>query len=98
MKKHFQDGTIYEASGSFFVRYFASIDGVRKRVSHKLCDRDETHISIDCELVLALRAEHMVTLAGQTATNRRKTHHRLLGRCVLAHGEERLEAEHGLWI
>ncbi|MGA9508940.1 MAG: site-specific integrase [Candidatus Sulfotelmatobacter sp.] len=61
MKKHFQEGTIYEASGSFFVRYFDNVDGVKKRVSHKLCDRDETHYSIDCDAVLTLRADHMVT-------------------------------------
>jgi hypothetical protein len=80
MKKHFQDGTIYEASGSFFVRYFASIDGVRKRVSHKLCDRDETHISIDCELVLALRAEHMVTLAGPNRNQPQKNSSPTIGK------------------
>jgi hypothetical protein len=27
MKTHYQRGTIYEASGSFFVRYAANIDG-----------------------------------------------------------------------
>ena len=61
MKSSYQHGTIYEASGSFFVRYFASIDGVKQRVSHKLCDRDDTHYSISCDAVLALRDEHMVT-------------------------------------
>ena len=45
MKSNYQRGTIYEASGSFFVRYFASVDGVKQRVSHKLCDRDEEHIT-----------------------------------------------------
>jgi len=62
MKSNYQRGTIYEASGSFFVRYFAKVgDGGKKRVSHKLCDRDETHYSITCHAVLALRDEHMVT-------------------------------------
>ena len=62
MKSSYQRGTIYEASGSFFVRYFAKVgDGGKKRVSHKLCDRDETHYSISCHAVLALRDEHMVT-------------------------------------
>ena len=61
MKSNYQRGTIYEASGSFFVRYFEKVDGVKKRVSHKLCDRDETHYSITCDAVLALRDEHMVT-------------------------------------
>jgi hypothetical protein len=61
VKSNYQCGTIYEASGSFFVRYSATIDGVKQGVSHKLCDRDETHYSIDCGAVLALRDEHMVT-------------------------------------
>jgi integrase len=61
MKSNYQRGTIYEASGSFFVRYFASVDGVKQRVSHKLCDRDEEHYSTDCDPVLAKRDEHMVT-------------------------------------
>ncbi|MFZ0816321.1 MAG: hypothetical protein WAM78_12430 [Candidatus Sulfotelmatobacter sp.] len=59
MKSNYQRGTIYEASGSFFVRYF---DGVmKKRVSHKLHDRDAEHYSTTCLAVLALRDEHMVT-------------------------------------
>ena len=61
MKKHRQQGTVYEASGSFFVRYFTSVDGVKQRVSHKLCDRDETHYSTTCDAVLNLRDEHIVT-------------------------------------
>lgn len=60
MKSKHQRGTIYEASNSFFVRYFATVDGVRKRVSHKLCDRDEDHYSITCPKVLALGDKHMV--------------------------------------
>ena len=60
MKSKHQLGTVYEASNSFFVRYFATVDGVRKRVSHKLCDHDEDHYSITCPAVLGLRDEHMV--------------------------------------
>jgi hypothetical protein len=60
MKSNYQRGTIYEASGSFFVRYFEHGNGGKKRVSHKLCDRDETHYSITCDAVFALRDEHMV--------------------------------------
>jgi hypothetical protein len=60
MKTHYQRGTIYEASGSFFVGYAANIDGVKQRVSHKLCDRDEEHYSTDCDKVLELRDAHMV--------------------------------------
>ena len=61
MKNNYQRGMIYEASGSVFVRYFANLGDGKKRVSHKLCDRDETHYSITCPAVLALRDEHMVT-------------------------------------
>lgn len=61
MKSTYQHGTIYEASNSFFVRYFIKdVDGVKKRVSHKLCDRDTEHDSTTCPAVLALRDEHMV--------------------------------------
>ena len=62
MKNNYQRGTIYEASNSFFVRYFAMVDGEKKRVSHKLCDHDAEHDSITCPAVLALRDEHMVTV------------------------------------
>ena len=62
MKSKYQRGTIYEASNSFFVRYSDTVDGVKKRVSHKLCDRDADHYSITCPAVLALRDEHMVTI------------------------------------
>src|SRR5947207_8123303 len=65
MKSKHQRGTIYEASNSFFVRYFATVDGVKKRVSHKLCDRDDDHYSITCPAVLELADDHMV--------NQRKT-------------------------
>lgn len=61
MKNTYQRGTIYEASNSFFVRYFTT-DGGKKRVSHKLCDRDAEHDSITCPAVLALRDEHMVAV------------------------------------
>ena len=60
MKNNYQRGTIYEASNSFFVRYSATVDGVKKRVSHKLCDRDEEHYSITCPSVLEARDKHMV--------------------------------------
>jgi integrase len=60
MKTHYQRGTIYEASGSFFVRYSTTLDGVKQRVSHKLCDHDAEHDSTTCPAVLALRDAHMV--------------------------------------
>ena len=59
MKNPYQRGTIYEASNSFFVRYFTTD---KKRVSHKLCDRDDEHNSITCPAVQALRDEHMVAV------------------------------------
>jgi integrase len=62
MRNNYQRGTIYEASNSFFVRYFDIVDGVKKRVSHKLCDRDAEHYSINADAVLTLRDEHMVTV------------------------------------
>jgi integrase len=61
MRSSYQRGTIYEASGTFYVQYFTKIDGVKKRVSHKLCDRDAEHNSTTCDAVLALRDKHMVT-------------------------------------
>ena len=41
------------------MRYFATVDGVKKRVSHKLSDRDEIHYSITCPAVLTLADDHM---------------------------------------
>jgi integrase len=60
MKSSYQRGTIYEASGTFYVQYSEMRDGVKKRVSHRLCDRDAEHDSTTCPAVLALRDEHMV--------------------------------------
>jgi len=61
MRSNYQRGTIYEASGTFYVQYFTAVDGEKKRVSHKLCNRDAEHDSTTCPAVLALRDEHMVT-------------------------------------
>jgi integrase len=61
MKNNYQRGTIYEASGTFYVQYSTMVGGVKKRVSHKLCNRDAEHNSTTCPAVLALRDEHMVT-------------------------------------
>lgn len=41
MKRH-QRGYIYEAAGAFHVRYYVTIDGVRRQKSHKLCRKDES--------------------------------------------------------
>jgi len=62
MKSHYQRGSIYEASGSFYVRYTVTVDGKKARPSHKLCDRDAKHNSITCPAVLALRDEFMVSI------------------------------------
>jgi integrase len=39
MSRH-QRGYIYEAAGAFHVRYYATADGVRKQLSHRLCTKD----------------------------------------------------------
>ncbi len=43
------------------MRYSSNIDGVKQRVSHKLCDRDQEHYSTECKGVEELRDEQMVT-------------------------------------
>ncbi len=71
MKTRNQQGIIYEASDSFYVRYFEMRDGVRKRVSYKLHDRDEDHYSTTCRAVKLLRDRHMLTV--NENTTRRET-------------------------
>jgi integrase len=57
-----QDGIIYEASGAFYIRYFEKHDGVRKRVSHRLCYKDDKFTSTKCKLVRDEAAKHMATV------------------------------------
>jgi len=58
-KPRHQDGVLYESSGAFYVRHFDTVDGVRKRVSHRLCFKDDKHYSLTCKAVKDLRDEHM---------------------------------------
>jgi hypothetical protein len=67
----FQTGHIYEASGSFFVRFRVveiTPDGQTKRVqrSHRLCFKDERHPSTTSKAVRLLAAEHMAAVNAQT--------------------------------
>ena len=65
----FQTGHIYEASGSFFVRYYVTEirDGAEKRVqrSHRLCFKDTGHPSRTCKAVRLLAAEQMAEVNSQ---------------------------------
>lgn len=67
----FQQGYVYEASGSFFVRYNRTeiVNGQAKRVqrSHRLCFRDGRHTSKTCKPVRQLAAEFMAEVNSQSA-------------------------------
>src|ERR1700734_2023052 len=54
-----QSGVVYEASGAFYIRHFEDRDGERKRVSHRLCFKDNKHNSESWKAVKDLAAEHM---------------------------------------
>ena len=41
MSRH-QRGYIYEAFGAFHVRYYATVEGERKQLSHRLCTKDRS--------------------------------------------------------
>ncbi len=65
-RERHQTGSIYEASGKFYVRYRATkiIDGVPKRVqqSEPLCDKDVKHYSADCKALKMLRDRFMLKI------------------------------------
>jgi len=61
-KPRHQSGVIYEASDAFYIRHFETRDGVRKRVSHRLCFNDDKHTSTTCKAVTDLAAAHMVNV------------------------------------
>jgi integrase len=64
-----QRGIIYEASKSFYVRYFETRNGKRVRVSKKLCDFDQKkYYSADCPEVKYLRDQHMLAVNKPTTT------------------------------
>jgi integrase len=58
-KPRHQIGVIYEASDAFYIRHFETRDGMRKRVSHRLCFKDDTYTSTTCKAVQDKAAEHM---------------------------------------
>src|SRR5215831_3008177 len=68
MEERFQTGHIYEASNSFFVRFYQTeiIDGTEARVqrSHRLCVKDAEHPSKSCKAVMLLAAAHMLVING----------------------------------
>ena len=63
---HLQRGYVYEASGSFFVRYNVTeiVNGEAKRVqrSHRLCEKGGRYYARDCKAVKLKRDEFMLTV------------------------------------
>ena len=60
-----QRGYIYEASGSFFIRYYS--DG--NQVSHRLCSKDDKFHSRTCRAVKMLADEFMQTVNAEKGPN-----------------------------
>jgi integrase len=72
MMARFQRGYIYEASGSWFVRFYQNeiVDGVERRVqrSHRLCFKDDRdHPTKTCKAVRRLAADAMAEVNAQVA-------------------------------
>jgi integrase len=69
-----QAGYIYEASGAFFVRYYANeiVNGQEKRVqrSERLCEKSEKYYSTKTKAVNLLRDAHMLTVNSEQASGR----------------------------
>lgn len=67
MSRH-QRGYIYEAFGAFHVRYYSTIDGERKQLSHRLCTKDRAtgHGSPGAKAVRELCEEFMRTINSDT--------------------------------
>jgi integrase len=67
----FQAGHIYEASGSFFIRFRVvetTADGTKRvQRSHRLCFKDDRHTSKTCKLVRQLATEFMAEVNAQSA-------------------------------
>lgn len=74
-KPRHQSGVVYEASGAFYIRHFKEHAGKRKRVSHRLCFKDDAHTSETCKAVKDLAADHMrqVNLAADSRENQQDT-------------------------
>jgi integrase len=69
MSRH-QRGYVYEAHGSFHVRYYTVLDGVRKQLSHRLCTKDRStgHGSPAAKAVRELCEEFMKTINKEAPT------------------------------
>lgn len=67
MSRH-QRGYIYEAFGAFHVRYYATVNGERKQLSHRLCtkDRNTGHGTPSAKAVRALCEDFMRTVNTDT--------------------------------
>lgn len=67
-----QNGYLYEASGAFFVRYYARkiVDGKLQRVqsSHRLCSKDAKHYALNARAVKLLRDEFMLSVNKQKSS------------------------------
>lgn len=57
-----QDGVVYEASGSFYIRYWITKNNRRVRTSHLLCKKDDDHRTKKCKAVKDLAESHMRTI------------------------------------
>jgi integrase len=71
-----QNGYLYEASGAFFVRYYARkiVAGKVQRVqsSHRLCSKDEKYYALNAKAVKLLRNEFMQTVNQQRPSSQRQ--------------------------
>ena len=70
-KPRHQLGVVYETSGAFYIRHFETRDGKRRRVSHRLCWKDDNHDSLNCKAVQDLADKHMIEVneAAKSLTN-----------------------------
>jgi integrase len=71
-----QNGYLYEASGAFFVRYYARkiIDGTVQRVqsSHRLCEKNDKYYALNAKAVKLLRNEFMATVNQQRPSSQQQ--------------------------
>jgi integrase len=92
----YQSGHIYEASGAFFVRYYASaiVDGKATRVqrSYRLCGKDDKYHSRTCKAVKQKAAEHMDTVNANAAPVNDQTIAAFWEKTYLPFAEENLRA------
>jgi integrase len=61
-RRRHQDGQLYEASGSFYIRYWTTKNNQRVRVSHLLCEKNDEHRNVKSRAVRDLAAAHMQTI------------------------------------